>query len=176
MVNRTDASLCALLLLLTGSAAAADDPVAGASEVFVVAYAAIEAGAPLRTCARRDRARDKGREVFRDPALAHAAAAAGQLRDGVHLAPHAGRSAGGARRAARARPARERPVRVRPHDRARFAGRPRRAAETLGGPARQTRTNHRRAAARSQEPASGRERRVARGLDQTLAQLAARGP
>ena len=58
MVNRTDASLCALLLLLTGSAAAADDPLAGAREVFVVAYAAIEAGAPLPSSVDPEALRD----------------------------------------------------------------------------------------------------------------------
>jgi len=47
MTARTPARFAALLLALVGSSALADDPFAGARQVFLLAYAAVEAGAPL---------------------------------------------------------------------------------------------------------------------------------
>ena len=47
MNARTPARLAALLLALVGSSALADDSFAGARQIFLLAYAAIEAGAPL---------------------------------------------------------------------------------------------------------------------------------
>jgi soluble lytic murein transglycosylase len=47
MTARSQARLAALLLALVGSSALADDPFAGARQVFLLAYAAVEAGAPL---------------------------------------------------------------------------------------------------------------------------------
>jgi soluble lytic murein transglycosylase len=47
MLARSPARLAALLLTLVGSHAFADEPLAGARQVFLLAYAAVEAGAPL---------------------------------------------------------------------------------------------------------------------------------
>lgn len=47
MSVRTPARFAALLLALVGSSALADDPFAGARQIFLLAYAAVEAGAPL---------------------------------------------------------------------------------------------------------------------------------
>jgi soluble lytic murein transglycosylase len=47
MIARARSALSALLLLPVASAALADDPLAGTRQVFVLAYAAVEAGAPL---------------------------------------------------------------------------------------------------------------------------------
>jgi len=58
MIPRTNAPLSALLLLLLGSAAAADDPLAGARQAFVLAYAAVEAGVPLSSSVDAEALRD----------------------------------------------------------------------------------------------------------------------
>jgi soluble lytic murein transglycosylase len=58
MTFRTPARLAALLLALVGSSALAEDPFAGARQVFLLAYAAVEAGAPLPSAIDPEALRD----------------------------------------------------------------------------------------------------------------------
>ena len=55
---RTPARFAGLLLALVGSSALADDPYAGARQVFLLAYAAVEAGAPLPSAIDPEALRD----------------------------------------------------------------------------------------------------------------------
>ncbi|HUO68686.1 MAG TPA: transglycosylase SLT domain-containing protein [Gammaproteobacteria bacterium] len=58
MTVRTPARFAALLLALVGPSAFADDPYAGARQVFLLAYAAVEAGAPLPSAIDPEALRD----------------------------------------------------------------------------------------------------------------------
>lgn len=97
MFARTQAPLSALLLLLLGSAAAADDPLVGARQVFVLAYAAVEAGAPLPSSVDPEALRDYPLYPYLERArlvraLGRGSADPGKTDDEVRafLAEHAG--------------------------------------------------------------------------------------
>jgi soluble lytic murein transglycosylase len=97
MIARTYAPLSAWLLLLLGSAAAADDSLAGTRQVFVLAYAAVEAGAPLPSSVDPEALRDYPLYPYLERArlvraLGRASADPSKTDDGVRafLAEHAG--------------------------------------------------------------------------------------
>ena len=73
MSVRTPARFAALLLALVGSSALADDPFAGARQIFLLAYAAVEVGAPLPSAIDPEALRDYPLYPYLERArLAHA--------------------------------------------------------------------------------------------------------
>jgi peptidoglycan lytic transglycosylase len=97
MTARTPARFTALLLALVGSSALADDPFAGARQVFLLAYAAVEAGAPLPSAIDPEALRDYPLYPYVERArltraLARAQADSTTVDDDVRafLAEHAG--------------------------------------------------------------------------------------
>jgi len=97
MTARRPARFAALLLALVGSSALADDPYAGARQIFLLAYAAVEAGAPLPSAIEPEALRDYPLYPYLERArLRHALARAppdsSAIDDDVRafLAEHAG--------------------------------------------------------------------------------------